>query len=205
MPFTLPRLQYAYDGLEPTIDEKTMRFHHDKHHAAYVDHLNETIEEMPSKYQDMHLVELVTDIDSIPEKFRDKVRFNAGGHMNHTLLWVTIRPKGSSNPSGPLAEAIKKAFTSLAGLKKQFEEAGEHLYGSGWVWLVVDKKGRLEIVTTRNQDNPYSYGYVPILGSDLWEHAYYLKYGPDKMKYMSAWWDVVNWDKVAEIYEAIRL
>src|SRR6266566_6402952 len=148
MPFRLPRLQYAYNGLEPTIDEKTMKFHHDKHHQAYVDHLNEVLEEMPSKYQDMHLVELITDINSIPEKFREKVRFNAGGHMNHTLLWVTMRPKGSDDPKGPLADAIKKSFTSLAGFKKQFEEAGGQIHGSGWVWLVVDKKGRWEIVTT---------------------------------------------------------
>lgn len=203
--FTLPKLQYDYDELEPTIDEETMKLHHSKHHQAYVDNLNDVVDELPDEYQDMHLVNLAQSINTIPEDERDAVRFNAGGHLNHSLLWQTMVPGGSNEPEGKLGAAIKKSFGSFDKMKEQFEAAGAKLYGSGWVWLVVDDEGKIQITTTANQDNPYMNGLIPILGLDLWEHSYYLNYKNDKATFMQKWWDVVNWDKCSEIFEAIKL
>lgn len=205
MPFTLPPLKYKYDALEPTIDEETMKFHHDQHHATYVKNLNEVVKELPDEFQDMNLIELAANINLIPEENRNTVKFNAGGHLNHSLFWQFMRPGGSEEPAGKLAAAIKKNFGNFEKMKEEFEEAASKLYGSGWVWIVVDGNGVVKIITTANQDSPYTQGLVPLLGWDSWEHSWYLKYGPDKAKYLSAWWDVVNWDKVSEIYEAFKL
>lgn len=197
-PFKLPPLPYAYDALEPHIDVQTMRIHHDKHHAGYVKKLNDAIAKesgLASKSPE----ELLRDIDSVPESIRTDVRNNGGGHVNHTMFWETMTPGGAKEPSGELAEAINSAFTDLPTFKKQFEEAGAKRFGSGWVWLVKPKgQSKLEIISTANQDSPLLEGHTPILGNDVWEHAYYLKYQNMRGDYLKAWWNLVNWDKVAE-------
>jgi Fe-Mn family superoxide dismutase len=205
MPFSLPRLPYEYDDLEPSIDEETMKLHHTGHHKAYVDSLNDVIDELPDEYKDKNLLELLRGINTVPEDYRDAVRFNAGGHLNHSLFWQMMRPGGSEEPEGKLKAAIKQNFGSFEKMQEQFEEAGSQLYGSGWVWLVVDDEGKVLVRTSANQDSPYSNGLTPILGLDLWEHSYYLNYKNDRATFMQKWWDVVNWEKVAEIFEAIRL
>jgi Fe-Mn family superoxide dismutase len=205
MPFSLPRLPYEYDDLEPSIDEETMKLHHTGHHKAYVDSLNDVIDELPDEYKDKNLLELLRGINTVPEDYRDAVRFNAGGHLNHSLFWQMMRPGGSEEPEGKLKAAIKQNFGSFEKMQEQFEEAGSQLYGSGWVWLVVDDEGKVLVRTSANQDSPYSNGLTPILGLDLWEHSYYLNYKNDRATFMQKWWDVVNWEKVAEMFEAIRL
>jgi Fe-Mn family superoxide dismutase len=201
MAHELPPLPYAYDALEPHIDKETMTIHHDKHHAAYVNNLNAAIEKAPELAGKSPL-ELVSNLDSVPEAVRPAVRNNGGGHLNHTMFWEIMTPGGASAPSGELASAIEAAFGSLEDFKTAFNAAGVARFGSGWVWLVKDSSGTLSIVTTPNQDNPVSEGKTPILGNDVWEHAYYLKYQNLRPKYLEAWWNVVNWDKVAELYAA---
>ena len=200
MPFTLPQLPYGYDALEPTIDAATMQLHHGKHHQAYVDKLNEAVSEDPS-LGNLGLEEILARMSGQPKKLRN----NAGGHWNHSFFWETMRG-GGGRPAGRLAEAIDQSFGSFNAFKTKFNEAGVGQFGSGWVWLMVDASGGLAVTATPNQDNPLmddaSEKGRPILGNDVWEHAYYLKYNNRRADYLAAWWDVVNWDKVAERYEA---
>ncbi|PQV62641.1 superoxide dismutase, Fe-Mn family [Abditibacterium utsteinense] len=199
MAHELPPLPYAPDALEPHIDAQTMTIHHDKHHAAYVNNLNATLEKAP-ELAEKSVLELVQNLDAVPESIRAAVRNNGGGHLNHSMFWEIMTPGGASEPSGALLEAINAAFGSLDGLKTQLNDAGTRRFGSGWAWLVKDASGALSIVSTPNQDNPVSEGKTPILGNDVWEHAYYLKYQNLRPKYLEAWWNVVNWDKIAELY-----
>ena len=200
MPFTLPSLPYDYSALEPTIDATTMQLHHSKHHQAYVDKLNEGVAEDPS-LEGPSLEDILARISSLPKK----VRNNGGGHWNHSFFWETMAP-GGNPPAGRLAEVIDQAFGSLDSLKTKFNEAGVGQFGSGWVWLLVDAGGELTVSATPNQDNPLmddvSVKGTPILGNDVWEHAYYLKYNNRRADYLAAWWDVVNWEKVGERFEA---
>ena len=199
MAHTLPPLPYDYAALEPTISAETMTLHHDKHHNAYVTNLNAALEKAP-ELAEKSVEELVKNLDAVPEAIRAAVRNNGGGHLNHTMFWEIMTPGGAGEPSGALAEAINGAFGSLSEFKTQFQAAGAARFGSGWVWLVKDASGALSIVTTPNQDNPISEGKTPILGNDVWEHAYYVDYRNLRPKYLEAWWNVVNWDKVAELY-----
>jgi len=199
MAHQLPALPYAPDALEPHIDAQTMTIHHDKHHAAYVNNLNAALEKAP-ELADKPILELVKSLDSVPESIRAAVRNNGGGHLNHSMFWEIMTPGGAAQPSGALCEAINAAFGSFEGFKTQFNDAGVKRFGSGWVWLVKDGDGKLQIVSTPNQDNPVMEGHTPILGNDVWEHAYYLKHQNLRPKYLETWWNVVNWDKVGEIY-----
>lgn len=193
-PFKLPPLMYPYKGLQPVIGEQTMRIHHDKHHQAYVDKLNAAVAAVASlagKSAD----QLVMDLNSVPENIRDAVRNNGGGHVNHTMFWEIMKPKGGGAPTGDVAEGIKAGWGSFDEFKAKFNEAGEKRFGSGWVWL-VSEGGKFKIITTPNQDNPLSMGLFPVLGNDVWEHAYYLNYQNKRGEYLKAWWNVVNWDAV---------
>lgn len=192
-PFSLPHLPYAYDALEPVIDAQTMRLHHDKHHGAYVDNLNKAIAKHPTLAR-RGLEELLSDLSAIPADVREAVRNHGGGHWNHTFFWELMTPGGSQQPTGSLAEALRSTFGSFEQFRSKFEEAGAKLFGSGWVWLVVTPGKKLEIVTTPNQDTPISQGATAILGNDVWEHAYYLKYQNRRAEYLAQWWKVVNWD-----------
>ncbi|HEX8833006.1 MAG TPA: superoxide dismutase [Abditibacteriaceae bacterium] len=195
MPHELPPLPYAYNALEAAIDEQTMQIHHDKHHAAYVNNLNAALEKYP-ELQEKSAEELIKDLGSVPEDIRAAVRNNGGGHVNHTMFWEIMGPNGGGEPTGAIADAIKEAFGSFDDFKKQFNEAGVKRFGSGWAWLVKDSSGKLQITSTANQDNPISEGLTPVLGNDVWEHAYYLRYQNLRPKYLEAWWSVVNWDEV---------
>lgn len=197
MAYELPPLPYDYTALEPHIDEATMHIHHDKHHQAYVTNLNAAIEKHP-ELGGKSPEELIQNLNAIPEDIRPAVRNNGGGHVNHTLFWEMMTPGGSNAPTGRLAEAINSTFGSFDAFKTQFNDAGVKRFGSGWAWLVKTSDGKLAIVSTANQDNPLSEGHSPILGNDVWEHAYYLKYQNMRPKYLEAWWNVVNWDKAAE-------
>lgn len=198
MPHTLPALPYAFDALEPHIDAKTMEIHHTKHHQAYVTKLNEALDKHPELHEKM-IEELVADLDMVPEDIRAAVRNNGGGHLNHSLFWELMTP-GGSKLSGPLEEAIKKTFGSTEKFQEEFEKAAAARFGSGWVWLVVDSD-KLAIVTTANQDNPVTEGKTPILGLDVWEHAYYLKYQNKRPDYAKAFWEIVHWKEVGKRYE----
>lgn len=199
MKYELKELGYAHNALEPTIDEETMKLHHGKHHQAYVNNLNKALEDTDVKAESIE--ELLADLDQVPEDKRNAVRNNGGGHYNHTLFWESMKPGGAKEPQGDLAEAIDKAFGNLADFKDKFEKAGAGQFGSGWAWLVLDK-GELKVTSTPNQDSPISKGQTVLLGNDVWEHAYYLKYQNRRPDYLKAWWDVVNWDVVAERYAA---
>ena len=201
MPLTLPELPYDYVALEPTIDARTMEIHHGKHHQAYVDNANKALE--GTDLADASVEELLTRLDSLPEDKRGPVRNNAGGHANHSLFWTIMSPDGGGEPSGALAEAITGAFGGVAELKEQVNDAGVKRFGSGWTWLVVDG-GSLAVISTPNQDSPLTDGKTPILGVDVWEHAYYLNYQNRRPDYLSAWWNVVNWDEVANRFEQAR-
>ena len=194
MPFELPPLPYDYAALEPYIDEATMKLHHDKHHQAYVTNLNGAVEkhsELGAKSPE----DLLKDLNAVPEDVRTVVRNNGGGHVNHTMFWQIMKPKGGGDPSGNIAQQIKADFGDFESFKKTFNETTAKQFGSGWGWLVF-KGGKLAVVTTPNQDNPLSQGLYPILGNDVWEHAYYLKYQNKRPDYLAAWWNVVNWDEV---------
>lgn len=195
MAHELPPLPYDTAALEPHIDKETMQIHHDKHHAAYVNNLNAALEKYPD-LQNKSAEELIRDLDSVPEDIRTAVRNNAGGHVNHTMFWQIMGPDGGGAPTGAIADAIKTSFGDFESFKKQFADAGVKRFGSGWVWLVGGKKNELQIVSTPNQDNPMSDGMTPILGNDVWEHAYYLKYQNRRPDYLNAWWNTVNWDEV---------
>jgi superoxide dismutase, Fe-Mn family len=199
MPFTLPELPYAYDALEPTIDARTMEIHHSKHHQAYVDNANKALE--GTALADAPVEEVLRRLEELPEDKRTAVRNNAGGHYNHSLFWEIMGPDGGGEPSGALADAISSAFGSLDDMKAQVNDAGVKRFGSGWAWIIV-VGGRLQITSTPNQDSPFMEGQTPILGIDVWEHAYYLKYQNRRPDYLAAWWNVVNWDAVAKRYDA---
>jgi superoxide dismutase, Fe-Mn family len=200
-PFDLPDLGYAHDALEPHIDARTMEIHHGKHHAGYTSKLNGALE----GHADLHgksAIELVSDLASLPDSIRGGVRNNGGGYINHALFWDVMTPGGASAPSGALGVAINARFESLDAFKAQFQAAAGGQFGSGWGWLVVDGSGDLSVTATANQDNPYMTRMTPILGVDVWEHAYYLNYQNRRPDYLAAFWNVVNWDKVAERYAA---
>ena len=201
MAFSVPDLSYAFDALEPHIDARTMEIHHDKHHAAYVTNLNAALE--GSEFAEQSLETVLTSLDSIPEDKRTAVRNNGGGHANHTLFWETLSPDGGGEPTGALGEAVGATFGAFDVLKQQMVDAGIKRFGSGWSWLVWDGTG-LAVLSTPNQDSPISEGKTPLLGIDVWEHAYYLKYQNRRPEYLKAWWNVVDWSKVAERYSAAR-
>ncbi len=193
---TLPQLPYAFDALEPHIDAKTMEIHHDKHHGAYVSKLNAALEKAPS-FQGRTIEEILRSLDSIPAEVRTAVRNHGGGHLNHSLFWKMLSPRGGGKPSGALATAIDKAFGSFDAFKEQFGNAAANLFGSGWAWLCADSVSKLSIVALPNQDSPVSQGLKPLLGIDVWEHAYYLKYQNRRPDYIAAFWNVVSWEQVA--------
>ena len=203
MAFSLPPLPYAYNALEPHIDEQTMRIHHDKHHGAYVNNLNAALESHPD-LQKKTIEQLLSNIAAVPEAIRTAVRNNGGGHANHTMFWEIMAPGGAKEPSGPLADAITQTFGGLAPFKEQFAKACAGRFGSGWGWLVADKSGGLAIESTANQDSPLMDGKTPVLGCDVWEHAYYLKYQNRRPDYVAAWWNVVNWTEVGKRFGALR-
>ena len=199
MAFTLPPLPYDYAALEPHIDEQTMRIHHDKHHGTYVTNLNTALEGQ-ADLQAKSIEALLGDLRSVPESARTAVRNNGGGHYNHTMFWDLMAPGGARQPEGKLADAIKAVFTSFDSFKDQFTKAGLGRFGSGWAWLVRKDDG-LVIESTPNQDNPLMEGRFPIMGCDVWEHAYYLKYQNRRADYLAAWWNVVNWTVVGQRFE----
>ena len=196
MPFTLPALPYAYDALEPHIDARTMEIHHTKHHQAYVNNLNAALEKAP-QLEGKSLDDLMKSINSVPEAVRTAVRNNGGGHWNHSQFWEWMGPKRGGEPTGRLADAIKSSFGDFAKFKEQFAAAAAGRFGSGWAWLLDEGNGKLSITSTPNQDNPLMEGKKALLGLDVWEHAYYLKYQNRRPDYVAAWWNVVNWDAVA--------
>ena len=198
MPYELPPLPYDYDALAPTIDEQTMRIHHDKHHQAYVDNLNKAVE--GTDLDGIAIEELVQQLDRLPEDRRTAARNNGGGHVNHSMFWQLMKPGGGGDPSGALGKAIESTFRDVATLRDQVNDAGVKRFGSGWTWLVL-KGGALEVTSTPNQDSPLMDGATPILGIDVWEHAYYLNYQNRRPDYLKAWWDVVNWDEVGRRYD----
>jgi Fe-Mn family superoxide dismutase len=204
--FTLPDLPYAYNALEPHIDEQTMRIHHDKHHAAYVNNLNAALEKHPEFDAGSDVDALLRRIDQVPDDIRTAVRNNGGGHSNHTLFWQIMGPNAGGEPTGALGEAVRRAFGDFATFRDQFANAGKTQFGSGWAWLVVGTGGGAELQVTGlpNQDSPLMAGFTPILGIDVWEHAYYLKYQNRRPDYIEAWWNVVNWQEVARRYEQAR-
>ena len=201
--FTLPPLPYAYDALDPYIDSQTMTFHHDKHHMGYVKNLNEAIALYP-EFAGKSVEELLQNLDSFPEDIRDTVRNNAGGHANHTMLWSIMTPDSQSMPTGAIAAAIDSTFGDFTTFKEEFNTAGKKVFGSGWAWLVMNDDGELEVTSTSNQDNPMIEGKYPIMGNDVWEHAYYLKYQNKRSDYLDAWWNVVDWDEINQRFEAAR-
>jgi superoxide dismutase, Fe-Mn family len=203
MPFELPPLPYDYNALEPYIDEETMHLHHDKHHQAYVTNLNNALQGQDA-LANLSIEDLVRRINEVPENIRTAVRNNGGGHVNHTMFWEIMTPGGAKEPSGDLASAINHTFGSFDAFKTQFNDAGTKRFGSGWAWLVVAQGGALQVLSTANQDSPLTDGQYPVMGNDVWEHAYYLKYQNRRPEYLAAWWNVVNWDEVAKRYERAR-
>jgi superoxide dismutase, Fe-Mn family len=201
--FTLPPLPYDYAALEPHIDEQTMRIHHDKHHGTYVTNLNVALKDH-SDLQNRSIEDLLRGINSIPEAIRTAVRNNGGGHYNHTMFWEIMAPGGSKQPTGALADAIGAAFGNLETLKQQINDAGLKRFGSGWSWLIADAGGRLQVISTANQDSPLMDGQFPVFGVDVWEHAYYLKYQNRRADYLTAWWNVVNWDAIGKRFASAR-
>jgi Fe-Mn family superoxide dismutase len=199
MAFEVPPLPYAYDALAPTIDEETMHLHHDKHHQAYVDNANKALE--GTEWADRSVEQVLANLEILPEDIRTAVRNNAGGHANHTLFWEIMSPDGGGEPSGSLADAINDTFGSTDELKKLLNDTGVKRFGSGWSWLVHDGTG-LGVYSTANQDSPISNSHVPLLGIDVWEHAYYLTYRNRRPEYLENWWNVVNWDAVQQKFES---
>lgn len=199
MAYTLPELPYAYNALEPFFDEETMHLHHDKHHSTYVTNLNMAIEKYP-EFGTKSIEALIADISNVPEDIRTIVRNNGGGHLNHSQFWEWLTPNGGGIATGEIGDAIAKEFGGFEDFKKQFKAAATSRFGSGWAWLVVDKEGNLKVTSTANQDNPISEGLKPVLGLDVWEHAYYLKYHNVRPDYIEAFFNLINWDKVNELY-----
>ena len=201
--FTLPPLPYAYDALSEYIDAETMTLHHDKHHASYVKNLNEAIASHP-ELQGMTVEDLLSNLNEIPQDIQTTVRNNGGGHANHTMFWSIMTPDSSGEPTGAIAEAINNAFGDFATFQQEFNDAGKNQFGSGWAWLVLNSDGNLAVTNTPNQDSPISDGSYPIMGNDVWEHAYYLKYQNKRADYLDAWWNVVNWDEVNQRFEQAK-
>ncbi len=200
MAHTLPNLPYDFAALEPHIDAKTMEIHHDKHHGAYVTNLNAALEKH-TDLQKKSVEELLRNLNSVPEDIRTAVRNNAGGHANHSMYWVIMAPKAGGPASGKVADAIKDVFGDFSKFQEKFNDAGAKRFGSGWVWLVGNQSGKLEIISTANQDSPLIEGLYPIMGNDVWEHAYYLKYQNRRPEYLKAWWNVVNWEAVNKRFD----
>jgi Fe-Mn family superoxide dismutase len=203
MAFELPPLPYAYDALEPYIDTQTMQLHHDKHHAAYVNNLNAALQNS-AELASLSVEDVVRRLSEVPESARTAVRNNGGGHVNHSMFWQIMKPNGGGEPTGELASAIQQTFGSFDTFKAQFNDAGVKRFGSGWTWLVIDQSGKLAVMSTANQDSPLTDGLYPVMGNDVWEHAYYLKYQNRRPDYLNAWWNVVNWDEVARRYSQGR-
>lgn len=202
MTYTLPDLPYAYDALEPYIDEETMHLHHDKHHDTYVTNLNSAIEKYP-ELGEKTIEELLSDMDAIPTDIKTAVRNNGGGHANHSFFWEIMAPNAGGEPTGEIKEAINEAFGDFSSFKEEFKKAAAGRFGSGWAWLVMEN-GKLAITSTANQDSPLMEGKTPILGLDVWEHAYYLKYKNVRPDYIAAFWNVINWDEVNKRFEAAK-
>lgn len=203
MAYELPPLPYPSNALEPHIDAKTMEIHHDKHHQAYITNANKALEGHPDLAA-KPVDELLADLSKVPESIRTVVRNNAGGHSNHTFFWKIIGPDAGGSPKGKLAEAINSTFGSFDQFKGELEKAGIGRFGSGWAWLVVNKEGKLQITSTANQDSPISEGLKPVIGVDVWEHAYYLLYQNRRPDYLKAWWNVVNWDQAEKNFQAAK-
>jgi superoxide dismutase, Fe-Mn family len=203
MAYELPPLPYPKDALEPHVDTQTMEIHHGKHHQAYVTNVNKALAGK-ADIENKPVEELIANMEAIPADIRNVVRNNGGGHANHSMFWKIMGPKAGGAPSGPLGDAINSTFGSFDAFKEKFEAGGVGRFGSGWVWLIVNKQGNLEIVSTPNQDNPLMDGNKPVLGCDVWEHAYYLKYQNRRPDYLKAWWNVVNWSEVARFYAAAK-
>ncbi|WP_275343617.1 superoxide dismutase [Enterococcus faecium] len=202
MTYTLPDLSYAYDALEPYIDEETMHLHHDKHHNTYVTNLNAAIEKYP-ELGEKTIEQLLSDMDAIPTDIKTAVRNNGGGHANHSFFWEIMAPNAGGEPTGEIKEAINEAFGDFSSFKEEFKKAAAGRFGSGWAWLVMEN-GKLAITSTANQDSPLMEGKTPILGLDVWEHAYYLKYKNVRPDYIAAFWNVINWDEVNKRFEAAK-
>ncbi len=202
MAFELPPLPYAYDALEPYIDTQTMQLHHDKHHATYVTNLNNALK--GTQYESLPVGDVIRRLNEVPENIRTAVRNNGGGHLNHSMFWQIMKPNGGGAPTGEIASAIDSAFGSFDAFKTAFNDAGAKRFGSGWAWLVLDGSGKLQVTSTANQDNPITDGLFAILGNDVWEHAYYLKYQNRRPEYLSAWWNVVNWDEINKRFAEAR-
>jgi Fe-Mn family superoxide dismutase len=198
MAFELPPLPYDYNALEPHIDTQTMQIHHDKHHAAYVTNLNNALGN--HEFASLAVDDVVRRINEVPENIRTAVRNNGGGHSNHTMFWQIMKPNSGGAPTGALANAIQSTFGSFDAFKAAFNDAGVKRFGSGWAWLILDKGGKLQVISTANQDSPLMDGLYPVMGNDVWEHAYYLKYQNRRPDYLNAWWNVVNWDEIARRY-----
>jgi Fe-Mn family superoxide dismutase len=203
MPYELPKLPYPYNALEPHIDARTMEIHHTKHHQTYITNVNKALEGKPA-LADKPVEAMLRDVHSVPEDIRQVVINNGGGHANHTFFWQIMGPAKGGDPTGALADALNTTFGNLATFREQFTDAATKRFGSGWAWLVVDGGGKLMVESTANQDSPLMQGHTPILGLDVWEHAYYLNYQNRRPDYIKAWWNVVNWDKVAEFFSAAR-
>lgn len=202
MAYTLPELPYAYDALEPYIDEETMHLHHEKHHNTYVTNLNAAIEKYP-ELGELSIEELMINLNEVPDDIKAAVRNNGGGHANHSFFWKIMAPNAGGKPTGAIKDAIDEAFGDFEKMKEEFKTAATGRFGSGWAWVVVNN-GKLEITSTPNQDTPLSEGKTPVLGLDVWEHAYYLKYKNVRPDYIAAFWDVINWDQVNKNFEAAK-
>ena len=203
MAFELPPLPYDYSALEPHIDTQTMQIHHDKHHQTYVTNLNNALQGQ-DQLASMSVDDLLRNISQVPDSIRTAVRNSGGGHSNHTMFWNIMKPNGGGEPTGDFANAIQQAFGSFDAFKAAFNDAGTKRFGSGWAWLVLDSSGKLQVISTANQDSPLMDGLYPVMGNDVWEHAYYLKYQNRRPEYLNAWWNVVNWDEIARRYEQAR-
>jgi Fe-Mn family superoxide dismutase len=199
MAFEVPQLPYDYNALEPYIDTQTMQLHHDKHHAAYVTNLNNAVNN--TDFASKNVDDILRHISDVPQNVRTAVQNNAGGHSNHSMFWAIMKPNGGGEPSGALASAIQQTFGSFDQFKAAFNDAGVKRFGSGWTWLVLDQSGKLSVISTANQDSPLMNGQYPVMGNDVWEHAYYLKYQNRRPDYLAAWWNVVNWDEIARRYQ----
>jgi len=199
----LPVLPYDYSALEPVIDTQTMKLHHDMHHAAYVKGLNAALEKY-SSLQSKTVEDLLRDLNAVPENIRSAVRNHGGGHMNHSMFWKIMKPQGGGQPTGAIAELIKRNFGNFADFQAKFNDAGAKQFGSGWAWLAGKSDGSAVVMSTPNQDNPISQGLFPILGNDVWEHAYYLKYNNRRPEYLQAWWNVVNWEEINNRVETFQ-
>ncbi|HKV85205.1 MAG TPA: superoxide dismutase [Ktedonobacterales bacterium] len=203
MAYQLPPLPYDYNALEPHIDEQTMRLHHDKHHQAYVDNVNKALQGQ-AQFENLPVEELLRRINEVPADIRTAVQNNGGGHANHSMYWQIMKPNGGGTPAGELADAINAAFGSFDNFKTAFNDAGTKRFGSGWAWLVLGQDGKLAVTSSANQDSPLMTGQLPIMGNDVWEHAYYLKYQNRRAEYLNAWWNVLNWDEIARRYSQAK-